>query len=103
MAFGPLQLLIVSFPEPNFSGEILAELDRLREHDLIRLIDALAPLPRHVLPAPKLHLHRRHGVPGRGAGLVSTECPCRSPTRARTYPAPLCGGGRGRRLISSDI
>jgi uncharacterized membrane protein len=42
MAIGPVQLLVLSFPEPNFSGEILAELNRLREHDLIRLIDALA-------------------------------------------------------------
>ena len=42
MAIGPVQLLVVSFPEPNFSGEIIAELNRLRGQDFIRLIDALA-------------------------------------------------------------
>ena len=26
MAIGPVQLLVLSFPEPNFSGEIVAEL-----------------------------------------------------------------------------
>ena len=42
MPIGPVQLLVLSFPEPNFSGEIIAELNRLRGQDFIRLIDALA-------------------------------------------------------------
>ncbi len=42
MPMGPVQLLVVSFDKPDFSGEILAELSRLRENDVIRLIDALA-------------------------------------------------------------
>ena len=42
MPIGPVQLLVVSFDEPNFSGEIIAELNRLRDSDVIRLIDALA-------------------------------------------------------------
>jgi uncharacterized membrane protein len=42
MAIGPVQLLVLGFKEPNFSGEIRAELDRLRDNDLIRVIDALA-------------------------------------------------------------
>jgi uncharacterized membrane protein len=42
MPIGPVQLLVVSFDNPDFSGEILAELNRLRENDVIRLIDALA-------------------------------------------------------------
>jgi uncharacterized membrane protein len=42
MPLGPVQLLVVSFPEPNFSGQIVAELNRLREADLVRLVDALA-------------------------------------------------------------
>ena len=41
MAIGPVQLLVVSFDKPNFSGEIVEEFKRLRENDLIRLIDAL--------------------------------------------------------------
>jgi uncharacterized membrane protein len=42
MATGPVQLLVVSFAEPDFRGEVLQELQRLRENDTIRLIDALA-------------------------------------------------------------
>ena len=42
MPIGPVQLLVVSFDTPHFSGEILAELSRLRENEVIRLIDALA-------------------------------------------------------------
>ncbi len=41
MPIGPVQLLVVSFDQPNFSGEIVAELNRLRDNDLIRLIDAM--------------------------------------------------------------
>lgn len=36
---GPVQMLVVGFNEPDFRGEILKELDRLREDDVIRLID----------------------------------------------------------------
>jgi uncharacterized membrane protein len=42
MPIGPVQLLVVSFDKPDFSGEILEELRRLRENEVIRLIDALA-------------------------------------------------------------
>jgi uncharacterized membrane protein len=41
MPIGPVQLLVVSFDQPHFSGEILAELTRLRENELIRLVDVL--------------------------------------------------------------
>jgi uncharacterized membrane protein len=41
MPIGPVQLLVVSFEKPDFSGEILAELRRLRDSDVIRLVDAL--------------------------------------------------------------
>jgi uncharacterized membrane protein len=41
MTIGPVQLLVVGFDEPNFQGQIRAELKRLRESDLVRLIDAL--------------------------------------------------------------
>ena len=42
MAIGPVQLLVLGFDEPNFKGEILAELDRLKENDIVRVIDGLA-------------------------------------------------------------
>ena len=41
MPIGPVQLLVVSFAEPEFRGEIIEELRRLRDSDVIRLIDAL--------------------------------------------------------------
>ncbi len=42
MAIGPFQLLMLGFSQPNFQGEIVRELERLRDNDLIRVIDALA-------------------------------------------------------------
>jgi len=41
MAIGPVQLIVLGFPHPNFHGEIIAELERLRESDTIRVIDSL--------------------------------------------------------------
>src|SRR5215213_7783189 len=41
MPIGPVQLLVVSFTEPDFRGEILDELRSLRESGVVRLIDAL--------------------------------------------------------------
>jgi len=42
MAIGPVQLLVLGFKQPDFQGEIRAELERLRDNDLVRVIDALA-------------------------------------------------------------
>jgi uncharacterized membrane protein len=39
--FGPVQMLVVGFEENEFKGEILPELRRLKEHEIIRLIDLL--------------------------------------------------------------
>jgi len=39
MTIGPVQLLVVGFEGGESNGEILAELDRLRENDTVRLID----------------------------------------------------------------
>jgi uncharacterized membrane protein len=38
---GPVQLLIIAFDDGKFDGGILTELRRLREHDMVRLIDLL--------------------------------------------------------------
>ncbi len=38
---GPVQMLVLGFAEPNFTGAIAAELDRLRQLDFIRIVDAL--------------------------------------------------------------
>jgi uncharacterized membrane protein len=34
-------MMVIGFPEPNFTGKIIAELNRLREHEFVRIIDAL--------------------------------------------------------------
>jgi uncharacterized membrane protein len=41
MSIGPVQLLVVGFDDPDDSGKIRAELDRLRSGDVIRLLDLL--------------------------------------------------------------
>ena len=41
MAIGPVQLIVLGFSHPDFHGEIIAELERLRESDTVRVIDAL--------------------------------------------------------------
>ena len=42
MTIGPVQLITLGFDHPDFHGEIIAELERLREADTVRVIDALA-------------------------------------------------------------
>jgi len=42
MAIGPVQLLVLGFEHPDFHGEVIEELERLRESDAVRVIDALA-------------------------------------------------------------
>jgi uncharacterized membrane protein len=42
MTIGPVQLIVLGFTHPNFQGEVIAELERLRQSDTIRVIDALA-------------------------------------------------------------
>src|SRR5687768_7592643 len=42
MAIGPVQLIVLGFQDPDFHGEIITELERLRESDTVRVIDSLA-------------------------------------------------------------
>ena len=41
MAIGPVQLVVLGFNHPDFHGEIIEELERLREVDAVRVIDSL--------------------------------------------------------------
>jgi hypothetical protein len=41
MAIGSVQLLVLGFKHPDFQGETRQELDRLRDNNLVRVIDAL--------------------------------------------------------------
>ncbi|GAA0916978.1 DUF6325 family protein [Virgisporangium aurantiacum] len=38
---GPVQVLVVGFDHPAFSGEVLAEFTRLRDAGIVRLVDLL--------------------------------------------------------------
>jgi uncharacterized membrane protein len=42
MSIGPVQLIVLGFNHPDFHGEVIAELERLREMDAVRVIDSLA-------------------------------------------------------------
>ncbi|HEY6605917.1 MAG TPA: hypothetical protein VIZ44_06190 [Gaiellaceae bacterium] len=42
MAIGPVQLIVLGFNHPEFHGEIIAELERLKKNDTVRVIDSLA-------------------------------------------------------------
>lgn len=41
MALGPIEVLVVSFPGNQFSGEIIPELQRLVDNDTITIIDGV--------------------------------------------------------------
>jgi hypothetical protein len=42
MPVGPVQLIVLGFAHPEFHGQIIAELERLKASDTVRVIDALA-------------------------------------------------------------
>jgi len=42
MAIGPVQLLVLGFEHPDFHGEVIEELEKLRASDTVKVIDALA-------------------------------------------------------------
>jgi uncharacterized membrane protein len=41
MTMGPVQMLVIGFDDPKVTGAIRAELERLREADVVRLVDLL--------------------------------------------------------------
>ncbi len=42
MTIGPVQLIVLGFDRPDFGAALVAELERLRGNEALRLIDALA-------------------------------------------------------------
>jgi uncharacterized membrane protein len=42
MAIGPVQLIVLGFNHPDFHGEVIAELERLHDTGLVRVIDSIA-------------------------------------------------------------
>jgi uncharacterized membrane protein len=47
---------VLGFPHPNFHGEVIAELERLRESDTVRVVDALAVYKDDVGDVEVVHL-----------------------------------------------
>ncbi|MDW5598065.1 DUF6325 family protein [Conexibacter stalactiti] len=47
MTLGPMQLVVFGFDGGEPRGEVLAELQRLAEHDIVRLVDVLAVRKAH--------------------------------------------------------
>ena len=41
MPIGPVQVVVIGFADPNFDGQALKELERLRDSDVVRMIDLL--------------------------------------------------------------
>src|SRR5690242_18098273 len=41
MAIGPVQLIVLGFNHPDFHGEVIAELERLRQSGTVRVIDSI--------------------------------------------------------------
>ncbi|MGO9296971.1 MAG: hypothetical protein ACLP52_24350 [Streptosporangiaceae bacterium] len=41
MAIGPVQLIVLGFNQPDFHGEVISELEKLRKSDMVRVIDSL--------------------------------------------------------------
>ena len=66
----PVQILVVGFDEPSFSGAVMAELERLREAGVVRLVDVL--LVRREEDGRFETLDPPDGAPP-GAGRVVTD------------------------------
>jgi hypothetical protein len=67
MPLGPVQLLVVGFEKPTFTGEVLAELERLRASDVVRVIDLLVV---HKGPDGVIERLHRSDLADEGAGAV---------------------------------
>jgi uncharacterized membrane protein len=70
MAIGPVQLIVLGFDHPDFRGEIVAELERLRESDTVRVIDALAVFKDGAGEIEVAHLSNLTGDEAKELGAV---------------------------------
>jgi hypothetical protein len=83
---GPVQVLVVGFDEPAFSGEVLAELAALRERGVVRLVDVVL-------------VERRDD----GAFEVLEPPPGSDPDLGRVAAEVLGGGGGADDPSSDDV
>jgi hypothetical protein len=70
LSLGPVQLLVVGFERPDFSGEVLSELARLRRSDVVRVIDLLVVHKRADGVVQRLHHSNLTADEGGGVGAV---------------------------------
>jgi hypothetical protein len=68
MSLGPVQLLVIGFDRPDFRGEVLAEFERLRESDLVRVIDFL--VVHKDADGAVERVHHPDLAPGEAGGVV---------------------------------
>ena len=98
MPLGPVQLLVVGFDRPDFSGEVLAELERLRASDVVRVIDLLVVHKGADGVVRRLHHSDLTVGEAEGAGAVVGALIGLGATRVEAEHDHL--GGRGRVLVS---
>lgn len=68
MTLGPMQLVVLGFSGGEPRGEVLAELERLAERDVVRLVDLLAVRKADDGSVQVLELER---APGGGDGVLA--------------------------------
>ena len=112
MAIGPVQLIALGFNHPDFHGEIIAELERLRESDTVRVIDSLAVYKDEdgeieVEHLSNLSTRRRSSSAARSAPSSASGSRARKACRRARRPAPrrpprACTSSRTRRPGTSS-
>lgn len=83
---GPVQVLVIGLDQPAFSGEVLAELDRLRSAGIVRLVDVLVVARR-----------------GDGAFETLAEPTAMTPSRGELAAAVLGSGDEGSSMAEDDL
>ena len=89
MTIGPTQLLVVGFDDPELTGEIQAELDRLRASDVVRVLDMLVVRKDADGNLERVEGSGAAGADGAIAGALAGLAPAGDPeTGARTPGVP---------------
>jgi uncharacterized membrane protein len=70
METGPMQLVVLGFAGGEMRGEVLAELDRLATHDVVRLVDALLVYKHEDGSVELLEISQELGGGGEPGALV---------------------------------
>lgn len=93
---GPVQLLVVGFDRPGFNGEVLAEFERLRESNVVRLLDLLVV---HKDSAGVVERAQQSIAPDDGAGVLVETLVGLGPA---DRPAPDAGATGGDPILADE-